>query len=213
MACSHLSHSLPLHQGARLLVKTGCSGIKQKNPTKAVLFMDVHTIMWEELLLSQEKAENNIQPCTGGTHPGAPLFEAAEGAGKAVLLWLVLDWYALCWETHSEKRAKRTITYGISIKGGSFLFTELWWPKLGLHTKFLFTIKMRLCFGSPSLNKQVKLGCNFQIRATSSKNFIDFCSFLIYIFSCLWLQDVKENRVSLQYHAQIQRNCYPVTAT
>lgn len=53
--------------------------------------MDVHTIVWEELLLSQEKAENNVQPCTGSTHPGAPLSDAGEGGsiGKAVLLCLV----------------------------------------------------------------------------------------------------------------------------
>lgn len=87
MACSCLSHSLPLHHGARLLVKTGCSGIK--NPI--VFFMDIHTIVWEELVFIQEKAENNIQPCTDSTHPGAPLSEAAEGGsiGKAVLLCLV----------------------------------------------------------------------------------------------------------------------------
>lgn len=60
VACSRLSHSLPLHHGARLLVKRGCSGIKQKNPK--VLFVDIHTVVWEELLLIQEKAENNIQP-------------------------------------------------------------------------------------------------------------------------------------------------------
>jgi len=98
----------------------------------------------------------------------------------------------------NEKREQtRPITCEVGTKGGVFLFTDLWLAKHGLRSKFHVTVKIRLWLGSPSLNKPIKLGCSFQIHATASDIFIVLCSFLIYIFPCLPLRDVKKNRVSL----------------
>lgn len=95
MACSHVSHILLLHNDARLLVKTGCSGIKQKNSMEADIKQSlVHGRSYhcvERAAALSGKGRNNVQPCTGSTHPGAPLSEAAEEGtiGKTVLLCLV----------------------------------------------------------------------------------------------------------------------------